>query len=146
MPHTRYSRTADGMVLDVLVGLDGQRMAGLVAAGQPLPPPLLVRAQIDSGSTISCIATRVVAHFNLARFQGHTTQTIAGSSNVNLYEVSLSIPRSASLPAPLLVEDRLVVMELPHPLANVEALIGLDLLDKLLLINDGPRGDFTLAS
>jgi hypothetical protein len=119
MPHTHYPTTPDGLVLDVVIGIDGGSQAALVNAGQQPPRPLLLRAQIDTASTITCIAARVVTHFGLTSFQGHTTQTVAGSIPVNLYEVSLSIPRSGALTAALLY--------------------------KLLLISDGPRGEFTLS-
>src|SRR5437870_3860523 len=79
MPHTHYPTTPDGLVLDVLIGLKAQALANLMAAGQQPPRPLLLRAQIDTASTITCIASRLVAHFSLTSFQGHTTQTVAGS-------------------------------------------------------------------
>jgi hypothetical protein len=45
----------------------------------------------------------------------------------------------------LLVLDQLLVMALPTSLPGIDALLGLDVLDHLLLIADGSRGEITIA-
>ena len=47
---------------------------------------------------------------------------------------------------PLLVLDQLLVMELPTSLpTGIDALLGRDVSDQLLLILDGPRQELTMA-
>jgi hypothetical protein len=138
--------TPDGLALDVMIGLNGQSIANLVAAGQLPPSPLLLHALIATGSDATCVASRVLVHFGLGSVFATTTQTISGSLPVNLYEVSLTIPRSGALTGPLLVEDQLLVMELVQPPANFEVILGLDVIRQLLLISDGPRSEFTLSA
>jgi hypothetical protein len=132
------------MVLPVLIGLNGQATADQLALGQKPTPPVLATALIDSASDVTCIATRIVQHLGLPLLLGTTTHSIAGSVQVNLYEVSLSVLRPGPGRA-LFTSDQLVVMELPQPPDAAEVLIGLDVLRQMLTMLDGPGGTFTLA-
>jgi len=145
MPHLTYSICPDGFALTVLVGLNGKDTTDLVNAGQVVPSPVSVRAIIDSGSDVTCLATRVAQQLSLVAVAGVNTQTLRGSLNAKLYEVSLSIPRTGNLTGPLLVLEQLHVMELVQQLPDIELLIGKDVLLQCLLIIDGPRGEFTVA-
>jgi hypothetical protein len=124
-----------------MVGVKGQTAASLIAAGQPVPRPLLIRALIDTGTDITAIAASVLTQLGLSPVQQHTTQTVSGPVSVQLFEVSLSLPPAS----PLLVLDRLLVMQLPTPLTGIDSLLGLDVVDRLLLILDGPRREMTVA-
>jgi hypothetical protein len=146
MPHLTFKTSPDGFALDVLIGLTGKDSAGLVAKGQRIPPPMLVRALIDTGTDVTCVATRVVQHFSLAFVAQVGTQTAAGPVSRKLFEVSLGIPKSGRLTGPLLVLEHLLVMELTPAPPNVEVLIGNDVLLHCLLIIDGPGGTFTLST
>jgi hypothetical protein len=145
MPHLTFASSKDGLPLTVMIGLNGTTTAALVNQGQPIPPPLLVRAILDTGTDITCVVPQILHHFGLIPLVQKSTFTVSGPVSVKLFEVSLSIPKAGGLTGPLLVLDQLVVMELPHPLPNLEALIGNDVLSQCLLIVDGPRGDFTLS-
>jgi hypothetical protein len=145
MPHLTLPVDPDGLVLNVMVGLPGKATAALLAAGQAIPRPLLLRGQIDNGSDITCIAARVVQHFGLPIIQTTTSHTTGGMIQVNLFEISFSIPQQGTLSGPLLVLEHLPVMEWANPPANIEVLAGLDVLKHLLMIHDGQRDEFTLS-
>jgi len=145
MPHLTFGISLDGFALTVLVGLNGQDTFDLVKAGQMAPSPVAVRAVIDSGTDITCIASRVAQQLGLVVIGQVKTQIVRGSVTANLYEVSLSIPRAGNLTRPLLVLEQLHVMELVQQLPDIEMLIGKDVLLQCLLIIDGPRGEFTIA-
>jgi filamentous hemagglutinin family protein len=131
----------DGYVLDVLVGLPGHSTAALVAAGQRVPAPLAARGTIDTGTNISGVAAALLQRLALSSVLQSSTQTIAGSLTVNLFEVSLSLISPAGV---LFTHPQLTVMELPHAAAD-EVLIGRDILDAGLLVGHGPGQSFTLA-
>jgi hypothetical protein len=146
MPHLTFAICQDGYLLDVMVGLNGQRTAALVAARRPVIAPLLVRAMVDTGSDVTGVASRIVNYLGQPPVVQTTTHTVSGPLSVYLFDVSLSIPRGGNLTGPLLVLDQLRIMEMPSSLpANIEVLFGRDALAKCLFISDGPRDEFTLG-
>ena len=115
MPHITFPIDPAGLLLNVMVGLDGGRTASLVAAGQAVPRPLLLRGEIDNGSNITCVAARVLQQFGLPRRYSTTTTTPAGTFHANVFEVSFSITPQGTLTVPLLVLEHLEVVEWLHP-------------------------------
>jgi hypothetical protein len=114
-------------------------------AGSPIPPPLLLRGLIDTGSDVSVVVPSVPRHFGLAPFQSRSTQGTTGSAPVHLYEMSLSIINPGGPGPSMLSWERLLVMEAPAGLPGVDVIVGLDVLRECLLISDGPGPRFTLA-
>lgn len=141
-----YPVSADGLALYVMIGLKGADTANLVAAGTPVPAPILARALIDTASDVTCVASAIPQRLRLAPSGQHTTQGIAGSVPVRLFEVSFSIPGASASSGPLLVLPQLVVMELPQAVPNVEVLIGLDVLMQCALHVDGPNRQFAITA
>ena len=144
MPLITVLRSPDGLIVEVKIGPDSQRILSLQAAGQAVPRPLLVRAVVDTGSDISCVAASVLTQLGLSPARSATTTTTAGAQQVRLFKVSLSIQQTGGSGAIYAVPD-LTVMELMHSLPNIEALIGLDILDECLLVVNGPAQHFTLS-
>src|SRR5262245_30931850 len=54
--HAQLRRYQAGLEVPVLVGVDGQQTIDLLAAGQPVPPPLLARGLLDTGSDVAAVA------------------------------------------------------------------------------------------
>src|SRR5438132_1528856 len=134
MPHLTFPTSPDGPALQVLIGMQGPRMAALLAAGRPIPPPLAVRSLIDSGTDITCVAPWVLRQLGLVSAGSSSTQTAGGSVKVNLFDVSVTISGPAGKVGPMLVRDQLIVMELTQALSNIDALIGRDILNDCLFI------------
>jgi hypothetical protein len=133
------------MVVPMLIGVNGRTTARQVAAGQQPTPPVLVNGLIDSGSDVTCVASRVVQQLRLPMFRRTSTHSIAGSVPVKLYEVSLGILRPPGTGGSLFALDQLVVMELAQPPDAAEVLVGLDVPRQLLVILNGQAGAFTLG-
>ncbi len=145
MPSLTFPIQPDGLICDVLVGLDGPTTAGLQAAGQPLVPPARCRGYIDTGTDVTCVAPTVLRGLGLTTPAWQTrAQTVSGPALVNLFSVSLSITDFANPASPMLTFPTLRVMEIPAALPVVDALIGLDILRTIRLVVDGPGGVFTL--
>jgi hypothetical protein len=70
------------------------------------------------------------------------TQTPAGSINVTLYEISISIYQVGS--GAMLTRHDWRVHSLSEDLPDLDVLFGLDLLRQIVLTVDGPAGTFTL--
>jgi hypothetical protein len=137
--------SADGLAPQVLIGLNGNETALLLAAGQPIPAPVSARALVDSGTNVTCVASRILQQLGLAPAQQHQTQTVAGSLFVNLFDVSFNVQNPNATQGPVLVLPQLRVMEMIQQIPDVEVLIGLDVLQQCLLVLDGPHGHFALA-
>jgi hypothetical protein len=145
MPHLTLAASPDGLAVEALIGLDGSTMAGLRAAGTPIPAPITLRALLDTGSDVTAVDPRVLGQLGASSIGSASTHTAAGKQTVRLFKVSLSISGPAGPAGPILVRPTLVVTELSQSLPNVEALIGRDVLDDCPLVNDGPGRQFILG-
>jgi hypothetical protein len=126
------------------VGLSAAEAAKLVQSGQPVPPPVPVRALIDTGSDRTAVAPGIIRQLGLQPLIHGMAHTAGGSFQVNLYCIGLTIhgpTRGAG--AELSLSD-LLVSELTVALP-FEVLIGLDVLRECLLVLDGPGSQFILA-
>jgi hypothetical protein len=145
MPHFTFPMSPDGPAVQGLVGLNDQKTAALVSAGQPIPRPLSVRALLDTATDLTAVDSRVVQQFGLTPVKQTKTQTAGGSVQVNLYRVSLSVYGPTGSPTPLLVRPDLLVTELAVTLPGVDVLIGLDVLRECLFVLNGPGDQFILG-
>lgn len=144
MPKLTFPVSPTGLTVDALVGLERAAMAALHAAGQPLPAPVRCRGLIDTGTDITGVSRLVLQRLGLTRLFRHTTQTIAGTLQVDLYEVSLGITDFTTVGAPQLTYPRLRVMELVTALTDIDVLIGMDVILGCRMLVDGPARQFTL--
>src|SRR5262249_50520357 len=126
-------------------GLPSADMKALHAAGKSVPRPVVVKGIIDSGSNHCCISKGVANLLGLQSLGTGSTQTAGGSVYVDLYEVSLFIPKPGSTTEYLTVADGLLVSELDPNITGFETLVGRDLLARLLLFLNGPSNQYTLA-
>ena len=133
-----------GLVVPVLVSLCGPDLAGLIAAGQPPPAPLLVRGLIDTGCDLTGISAILANRLGLKQLRQAKTHAAGGQMAVNVFEMSLSITDPAAVGAPMFVHPYLTVTELPYPPAGLDVLIGLDVILEGRLLIDGATRSFTL--
>jgi hypothetical protein len=145
MPHVTLTLTPEGLALPVVIGLSGKDSAALASAGQPVPTPVRLRGAIDTATNITVVSAAVLSQFGLVHVRDDSTWGVGGFLSVRLYEVSLSIPRMGALQQALLVLDHLVVMGWDSPPADIDVLVGLDVLEHLWTLYDGPRKEFTLG-
>ena len=144
MPQLTFPLQLGELKLTVVIGLYHQAMVDRIAAGLPPLAPVWTRGVIDTGSSITCVATDVVQGLGLPPAGQTNTRTAAGSVPVSLFRVSLSVPPAGNLPEPMLTRSDLIVMELIDPPPDVDVLVGLDILLDCRLLLDGPARQFTL--
>lgn len=108
--------------IDVMVSPHHQAMVNQLAAGLPPTPPTWAKGVIDTGSTVTCVASDVIQRLGLAPAGQSKTRTASGYVPVRLFRVSLSIPPAGNLPGPMLTRSDLLVMELTDPIPDVECL------------------------
>jgi predicted aspartyl protease len=135
----------DGLIVPVWIGLSGQVLANLMAAGQAAPPPIAARGLIDTGSDVTAVDPSLLRALGATPATLTTTTTTAsGQVRVRLFEVSLSITDPTQSLTAWLTEPNLLVTELPLTLPAVGVLVGLDVLLTCKLQLDGPARLFAL--
>ena len=63
MPQLTFPITADGLIVDVRVNLDGDSLASLHASGQPCPSSIPGKGLIDTGTDITAVAPRFCSNW-----------------------------------------------------------------------------------
>src|SRR5437870_1241565 len=99
MPHYTYPLSADGPAVAGGVGLNDLRTAALVRSGQPVPPPVPVRAYLDCGCDLTAVSPRVLQQLGLTAALSVQTHTAGGATQPNVYLVGLSIYGPAGPPS-----------------------------------------------
>jgi hypothetical protein len=65
MPCLSGQVSAGGPLIDVLIGVSQPRKDALVAAAQPVPPAIPVRALIDTGAGCTCLDPQIITQLAL---------------------------------------------------------------------------------
>jgi hypothetical protein len=144
MPRLVFPVLPDGLLVDVVIGLDRPTTVAQLAAGQLLTAPIRARGEIDTGTNVTAVSAAILQQLRVpVQFQS-STQTVSGRLAVNVFEVSVGVRDFGDPASPELVAPRLPVMELTVPLPTVQVLIGLDLLLGCKFLLDGPVKEFTL--
>jgi hypothetical protein len=60
MPKLVFPILADGLLVDVLIGLDSGTMLAQLNAGQPIAAPVAARGAIDTGSNVTAVSTAIL--------------------------------------------------------------------------------------
>lgn len=145
MARLTFPVQSDGLICDVLIGLDGKATAAKAASGQPILAPVLCRGMVDTGTDVTCVAPAVLRKLALTVPVGKArTGSTTGSAPVDLFEASVNVLDLRNPSGPKLLLPDVLVMELPNPLMNLDVLIDLDVLLTARLFLDGPGRVFTL--
>jgi hypothetical protein len=136
----------DGLLVDALVGVDGDTTAAAVLAGQPVPAPILTRGAIDTGADLTGVSAAILRRLGVPLQYQTTTHTAGGLLAANVYKVSVGVRDLRNPTSPEFLEPTLLVMELASTLPVVEVLIGLNFLLGYKLFVDGPGRHFSVKS
>ena len=128
----------------LFVALDGHTLATEIDAGRPVPRPFLANAVLDTGALVTCVSAAVVTALGLTQTGRGESQTAGGLVPVRTFRVSVGLPPVFGLPDNYVLDDDLLVGELPVDLPGVDCLLGMDVLRKCRLTLDGPAGTFAL--
>ena len=147
MPHFTLQISPHGPILEALVSISSARLAAIKRAGKQPPPPIPVRALLDTGASCTCIEPSILQALNLEpRGQTSAFTPSSGAKPVACfqYDVGLVIPSGgvAFVTHNLLVIE--AVADSLHP-QGIQALIGRDILKHCLLNYNGVVDFFTLA-
>jgi predicted aspartyl protease len=144
MPHLNLQISANGPVMDVMVGVSAARREALQKGGQAVPAPVSMRALIDTGASCTCIDPSVLGQLSLTptgATQIHTPSTGSAPHTLLTYDASLTLVH----PRLQLQITTVAVVATELEAQGIQALIGRDILENCLLIYNGQEGTFTLA-
>ena len=130
-------------IISALVGGSHSHRETLLAAEQPVPPAVSIRALIDTGASHTCVDSSVLRALQLDPIETIVMQTAStgvASHTTQEYEVSLVAPGAARQDVPLTLSNTSVIAtELGR--SGFQALIGRD----CMLLYNGSYGHFSLA-
>jgi hypothetical protein len=132
----------DGLLVSTVLGLTAADLPASQAGPAAAPNLLHVRGMIDTGTTITAVASGVLARLNVPRGPAVDTTTASGVVQVYLYQISFTIYDQAS--GVTLTRPVWTVTNLLHDLDDVDILFGLDLLREVVMLVNGPGQTFSL--
>jgi hypothetical protein len=144
MPTLTFSVQPDGLLVDVMIGMDAAGCQYLQQSGRPIPRSVLVRGIMDTAADATAVAPRALQALGLPLYGSAQTATAGGLMNVGVYEISLSI-LPATGTATMFTAPRLVVTELIHAAPGIEVLVGLDVILQGIFNVDGPGRVFSFT-
>ncbi len=149
MPIVSGRLTPAGAVVDIVVGVGPRRLALLQRLGLPVPAPVFLKAQIDTGANITGLTGRVFSALELPPVGSVAILTPStrpdAPHHCDLFDVTLSFVADGR--AQPFGGLRVIAADGWHPGAEqgVEALIGRDVLDRCVFSYLGPDRAFTFA-
>jgi hypothetical protein len=145
MPHLTLPFSSGAPIIDLLVGVSRPRSEALRLAKQNIPPPVPVRALIDTGASCTNIDPTILKSLQIpstGTVPCHTPSTTSGKPHIaNQFDVSLTLVHS--LITRTFHAVPVVEAELLHQ--GIQALIGRDILSWCLLSYDGQAGTFAIG-
>ena len=110
----------------------------IVESGLRMPSPFVGWGIIDTGATVTMIGTNVVSHLNLVAIGQTRVDAVGGLRDAYLYGFKIQLVAGLEM-------NCLPGIGCDLPL-GIDALIGMDLLSKCLLIVNGPGGVVTISN
>ena len=136
-----------GPVVDLFVAVSKARAAALIRNGLPVPEPVLVRALIDTGATLTTIPPEVFSRLEIppvGEIPLYTPSAQPGVPQIcDSYHVGLSIVVNGA--ARRFPDCLVVAAECWHETETVTALLGRDILRHCNFLYRGPDRAFSLG-
>ena len=126
---------AEGPRLSVAVSAPSRWLALLARTGQPIPNPEGGWALVDTGATLSAVDAQIATRLNLPVISAARVLTAAGPATQPVYAVALALGTS-----PAQVLEPVFATGTDLQAHGLVALIGRDILRRLMLLYDGRLG------
>jgi hypothetical protein len=134
----------NGLLIDVRVGISAPRQAWLWKKGLQHPPPVRAEFVIDTGADRTMVNDRIL--LNLGLQPTESTRVLTSSSagkpeTCDVYDISLEMRGKGNA---AWRSSSLAVLGRHLPNDSIEGMIGRDILDRMVLVYDGPQRMFRL--
>ena len=146
MPHFTLTHGPLGPLIHAFVGVSDPRQGALVKAGLAVPPPLVVKALVDTGASHTAVDPSIMKALGIS--PRRIAQTITPSTGAKphkcySYDVSFHVPLGTVTSLFSKGAWEVTGLELKHQ--GFEVLLGRDILSEGLLVFDGKAGTFSMA-
>jgi hypothetical protein len=142
----RRPLTADGAVVDVVVGWGAAQAHKLLSTGQPIPSPLQASALIDTGAEMTCIDSSLARQlsFPLGGFLPANVPAHGGLTFGVICPASLIVVHPSGKAKKNFARHNIAVMELQLAALQYQVLLGRDVLKRCRFLYDGIQQIFGL--
>jgi hypothetical protein len=147
MPSIDIHYTQSGPLLKIFLGVSVQYRTTLEREGVPIPGHVAGTFLIDTGAAGTCVDPAILEPLGLEPTGALFIETPSTGGKPHFcrqYDVLLMVPPVNPGDAPLVV-DALPVVETSVRPQGIDGLIGRDVLQRCILICNGPIGLMTLA-
>ncbi len=146
MPSLILPLEAEGALVEVEVGWAKARARAARSAGQPVPPPVQVRALIDTGAATSCLDSAYVRQLGLplGGLALANIPALGGAMFASEHDAHVTVFHPSGQHALNLVMTDVLVLDLDLGALGYQALLGRDVLAWCRLLYDGPGDRFKL--
>lgn len=140
------SNGPSGPTINVLIGPSAQLQQAFQDAGLPIPQPVSGVFLVDTGASHTVIDADVIAPLGLnptGAVMIHTPSTAGNAVSMPQFDLMIYVPGSAGAQGWLI--DSLPVTASSFKGQPIDGLIGRDIINRGLLVYNGPSAHFTLA-
>ena len=146
MPSLILPIEAEGALVEIEVGWAKARAQAARLAGQPIPPPLQLRALIDTGAATACLDSAYVRQLGLplGGLALANVPALGGAMFASEHDAHVTVLHPSGQHALNLVVTDLLVLDLDLGALGYQALLGRDVLAGCRMLYDGPADRFML--
>jgi len=146
MPHFTLTYGPGGPLIDAFVGISEPKFKALTSAKQPIPPPVIVKALVDTGASHSAVDPTILKGLQLT--PRRIAKTITPSTGATphkcyTYDVSIHVPMGTATSLFSKMAWEVSGLDLKHQ--GFDMLLGRDILTSGILVYDGKARTFALA-
>jgi len=127
-----------GPIMAVLIEIPPALSQQLASQNQPIPPPVTGVALIDTGATLSGVHSPVLAQLGVATVGLANVGTAGGQQQQNVYPIRIVMSQLN------LGLDYNQVLGVDLSGTGYIALLGRDVLQRMILVYDGPGSEFSI--
>ncbi len=148
MPHFTITLSPNGPLVNAAISVSKVRSDALQLEKRPIPPPVNVRALIDTGASGSCIDPSIRTQLGLTptgTTKAHSPGTKKDAPHdVDQFDVGIFIPGLTATSRAFYIPT-VQVMEFDLDHQGFQVILGRDILTSCVLIYEGQAGLFTLT-
>jgi hypothetical protein len=131
--------------LELLLVPSAPRRAALQKTGQPLPAPLVVSGQIDTGATLTIIDPQVRQALHLTPFRVRRLGTPGAPAPIRAFSYKLDLGVIDARGHVWTIYEGLTVVEAAIAHTGTAVLVGCDVLSRCQFTHNGTVGTYSLA-